>query len=55
MSPGLAPYAATFSNPALANAYSLRIDHQLAKNLNLFARYSHAPSNHNSERKRCAR
>jgi Carboxypeptidase regulatory-like domain/TonB dependent receptor-like, beta-barrel len=42
--PGFAPYSTTFSNPGFANAYSLRIDHQLLKNLNLFARYSHAPS-----------
>jgi hypothetical protein len=42
---GIAPYAATFPNPSVANAYSLRIDHQLAKNLNVFARYNHAPSN----------
>ena len=41
---GLVPYSATFSNPSTANAYSLRIDHQLTKSLNLFARYNHAPS-----------
>ena len=41
---GLAPESATFSNPASANTYSLRIDHQLFRDLNLFARYSHAPS-----------
>jgi hypothetical protein len=43
--PGLAPYSATFSNPGSADAYSLRTDYQLLKNLNLFARYNHAPSN----------
>jgi Carboxypeptidase regulatory-like domain len=41
---GLSPYTATISNPSTANAYSLRIDHQLMGDLNLFARYSHAPS-----------
>ena len=41
---GLVAYRATYSNPSQANIYSLRVDHQLLKNLNLFARYDHAPS-----------
>jgi hypothetical protein len=41
---GLVPYIATYSNPSKGNAYSLRIDHQLTKSVNLFARYNHAPS-----------
>jgi Carboxypeptidase regulatory-like domain/TonB dependent receptor len=41
---GIAPYTATFSNPNKVDAFSLRMDHQLAKNLNLFARYNHVPS-----------
>lgn len=41
---GLSPYEATFSNPSKADAFSLRMDHQLAKNLHFFARYNHAPS-----------
>jgi hypothetical protein len=41
---GIAPYSATYSDPGTADAYSLRIDHQLLANLSLFARYSHAPS-----------
>ena len=44
VSPGLAAYNVTFSEPGSADAYSLRIDHQLFKNLSFFARYSHAPS-----------
>jgi Carboxypeptidase regulatory-like domain len=42
--PGYVTYNATFSNPASANAYALRIDHQVSKTLNLFARYNQAPS-----------
>ena len=42
--PGLVDYSTTFSNPGSADAYSLRLDHQLSTKLNLFARYSHAPS-----------
>lgn len=37
-------YSATYSNPGAADAYSLRIDHQLTKNLNLFARANDVPS-----------
>jgi hypothetical protein len=44
IAPGLAPYSTSFSNPASADAYSIRIDHQLANNLNLFGRYNQAPS-----------
>jgi hypothetical protein len=45
-SPGseIAPYTATFSRPSHNDAFSLRMDHQLLKNLNLFARYNHVPS-----------
>jgi Carboxypeptidase regulatory-like domain len=43
--PGLAPFSATYSNPGAAEAYSLRIDQQLPNRLNVFGRYSHAPSN----------
>jgi len=42
--PGLAPYSASFSNPSSADAYSIRIDHQLSKNLTLFGRYNQSPS-----------
>jgi hypothetical protein len=41
---GIAPYTATFSRPSKDDAFSLRMDHQLVKNLNLFARYNHVPS-----------
>jgi hypothetical protein len=44
VSPGLVLYAASYSNPTSADAYSIRVDHQLAKNLNLFGRYNEAPS-----------
>jgi Carboxypeptidase regulatory-like domain/TonB dependent receptor len=41
---GVDPYYATFSLPSHADAYSLRVDHQLANNLRLFARYNQSPS-----------
>jgi hypothetical protein len=41
---GLAPYTATFSNPNQVDAFSLRMDHQLTKSLNLFARYNYVPN-----------
>jgi hypothetical protein len=41
---GYVPYSATYSEPDSADAYSLRIDHQLLSNLSLFARYNYAPS-----------
>jgi hypothetical protein len=43
--PGIAPFNASFSNPANVNAYSIRIDHVLTKNLKLFGRYNYSPSN----------
>lgn len=42
--PGLAVYAASFSNPSSADAYSIRGDHSLTKNLTLFGRYNQSPS-----------
>lgn len=42
--PGIVAYSATFAEPGSVDAFSLRLDHQLLKNLNLFARYSHSPS-----------
>jgi hypothetical protein len=44
VSPGLVLYAASYSNPTSADAYSIRVDHQLAKNLSLFGRYNESPS-----------
>jgi Carboxypeptidase regulatory-like domain len=41
---GYVVYNTTFTNPGRADAFSLRLDHQLLSQLNLFARYSHAPS-----------
>src|SRR5271155_5619670 len=35
---------AASSNPSTLSAYSLRLDHQLANKITLFARYNHAPS-----------
>jgi hypothetical protein len=42
--PDIVTYSATFANPGSADAYSLRMDHQLRTDINLFARYSQAPS-----------
>jgi hypothetical protein len=36
---------AAYSLPTTLNATGLRIDHKLTKNINLFLRYNHAPSN----------
>ena len=36
---------ASYSEPTNFNATSLRIDHSLTNNINLFVRYNHAPSN----------
>lgn len=41
---GLALYSSGYTIPQKAYANSLRVDYQLAKNLNLFARYDDAPS-----------
>jgi hypothetical protein len=41
---GIVPYTAAFSDPSTGNIFSLRLDHQLTRNLNLFARYNYAPS-----------
>jgi len=35
---------AAYSNPSRFNAYSVRIDHNLTKNITAFARYNHVPS-----------
>jgi Carboxypeptidase regulatory-like domain/TonB dependent receptor len=37
-------YSASYSSPEKAYAASLRVDYQLSKKLNFFARYNHAPS-----------
>jgi hypothetical protein len=41
---GTAQYNASFSNAATLDAYSLRIDHQLNNQWNLFGRYNYSPS-----------
>jgi Carboxypeptidase regulatory-like domain/TonB dependent receptor len=43
--PGIAPFNASYSNPASVNAYSVRIDHVLTRNLKIFGRYNYSPSN----------
>jgi hypothetical protein len=45
--PGIAPFDATFSNPASVDAYSVRVDHTLTANMKLFGRYSYSPSSLN--------
>jgi len=44
LTPGIAPFDASFSNPASLDAYSLRIDHRLNQKLTLFGRYNYSPS-----------
>jgi hypothetical protein len=41
---GVAQFNATYSNPAMLNAYSLRIDDKASNKLNLFGRYNYSPS-----------
>jgi Carboxypeptidase regulatory-like domain/TonB dependent receptor-like, beta-barrel len=45
-SPGLAPFNATISSPSSVNAFSLRLDQELNKNLSVFARYNYSPSSY---------
>jgi hypothetical protein len=42
--PCVANLTVAYSNPSTLDATSIRIDHNLTKNLTLFARYNHAPS-----------
>lgn len=42
--PCQAVITSAYSNPSGLDAISIRIDHNLTKEINLFARYSHAPS-----------
>jgi Carboxypeptidase regulatory-like domain len=44
VAPGVAPFRATYSNPASLDAVSLRIDHKLTDKWYLFGRYSYSPS-----------
>jgi hypothetical protein len=41
---GSAAFNATYSNPGTLDAYSLRVDHKLNDQLNLFGRYNYSPS-----------
>ena len=45
LGPGLAQFSAGYSNPSSLDASSLRVDHAINSNLNLFARYNYSPSN----------
>ncbi|MGD0911016.1 MAG: TonB-dependent receptor [Terracidiphilus sp.] len=48
VSPGLDLVSASYSAPQKAYAASLRMDYQLTKKLNFFARYNHAPSSNST-------
>jgi hypothetical protein len=41
---GTAPFNATFTNRSTLDAYSIRIDHRLTKNVTFFGRYNQSPS-----------
>jgi hypothetical protein len=41
---GFAPFNSSFSDPSSVNAYSLRVDQKVSKNLTVFGRYNHSPS-----------
>jgi len=42
--PGTAQFNASYSNPASLDAYSLRMDHNLNRELAIFGRYNYSPS-----------
>jgi Carboxypeptidase regulatory-like domain len=44
LGPGLAEYAASFSNPSALDAYSIRVDHTIDAKLSVFGRYNYSPS-----------
>ncbi len=46
--PCMGEIKASYSDPSKFNAVSLRIDHNLTKNVSLFARYNHVPSSQGS-------
>jgi len=41
---GVAQFNSSYSNPATLDAYSLRVDHKLTKQLTVFGRYNYSPS-----------
>jgi len=41
---GLAQFNASYSNPSSLDATSIRVDHVISSNLNLFVRYNYSPS-----------
>lgn len=41
---GVAQFDASYSNPAMLDAYSLRVDQKLGSKVNLFGRYNYSPS-----------
>ena len=44
---GIAQFAASYSNPATLDAYSIRIDHKLTDKFTIFGRFNYSPSNSN--------
>src|SRR6202041_2336260 len=44
IAPGIAPFNASYSNPASLDAYSLQVDHRLSNGWALFGRYNYSPS-----------
>jgi Carboxypeptidase regulatory-like domain/TonB dependent receptor len=44
ISPGLAQFNASYSNPSSLDAYSIRVDHVISSKLTLFGRYNYSPS-----------
>ncbi|MCW5963342.1 MAG: TonB-dependent receptor [Bryobacterales bacterium] len=52
--PLVSPYIATISNPARLHATSVRLDHVLTSNWNLFGRFHESPSDSRERAKYCA-
>jgi hypothetical protein len=44
LAPGIAPFNSSYSNPSKVDATSIRVDYNLAKNLQMFGRYNYSPS-----------
>jgi len=52
--PNVAPYLASFTNPAKLDATSFRIDHQINDKFNIFGRYNYSPSQDDQRARFCA-
>lgn len=52
--PNVAPYIASFTNPAELDATSFRIDHKFSEKVSVFGRYNYSPSQDQQRARFCA-